>query len=387
MAKPVRPSDYPKIRFSGAWQSMNLHRWQLRGILVGVALAGAGVAPASASQANQDQAPANQPAQPDNNAPAARARFQSVPITTPQYATSIYGPGFAPWNQYGYWNNNALSGAADVINSQGQLMVSQQQAYQMREQYFQMKIQTRRMNFDEYLYERALRPTEEDERERHRLEDLRRSRNNPPTTEILSGTALNRLLLGIQQQQAQGVRAPDVPIDDEVLKHINFTAGQTSASIGLIKDGGTIQWPDALQRPEFDGPRKQLDKLAAEAFRQLGSGPVDAATRRAMNEATDSLASQLKGDVQEISSADYIQAKRYLSELENTVKALANADAARWTARGRSVASLTQDMSRNGVKFAAASPGDEAAYNAMHTSLVAYYMWPDQAHRWDVVAK
>ena len=51
------------------------------------------------------------------------------------------------------------------------------------------------------------------------------------------------------------------------------------------------------------------------------------------------------------------------------------------------MAALTANMTQNGVKFAAASPGDEAAYNAMHGALVAYYIWPDQAHRWDVVAK
>jgi hypothetical protein len=337
---------------------------------------------ASPLAAGPCRAQADQQGQPDQGAPPARARFQSVPIITPAYApNNVVG-------YYGYpWNNNALSGAADVVSSQGSLMVSQQQAFQMREQYHQMKIQTRRMNFDEYLYERALRPTEEDERERQRLEDLRRSRNNPPLTEILSGIALNRLLLGIQQQQSQGVRGQDVPIADDTLRHINFTAGQTAGSIGLIKAGAGLQWPDALMSNDFNSQRQALDKLAGEALKQMQYGPVDYATRRAMDKATDELQVLLKKDVQEISSTDYIDAKRYLNEFANNIKALANPEVTRWTAQGRTVAALTENMTRNGVKFAAASPGDEAAYNAMHSALVAYYLWPDQAHRWDVVAK
>jgi hypothetical protein len=364
---------------------MNPQLWQLHLLFQRAAWACAGLAALALLPvlgAARGQGQGNQQPQPDDMAPAARARFQSVPITAPQYGTNLYtGPG------YSFWNNNALSGAADVINSQGQLMVSQQQAYQMKEQYRQMKIQTRRMNFDEYLYERALRPTEEDERERLRLEDLRRSRNNPPQTEIVSGIALNRLLLAIQQQQSQGVKGQDVPIEEDTLRHINFTAGQTAGSTGLLKAGARLQWPDALMSDAFTSERQSVDRLAGDALTQLQSGAVDFGTRQAMNKATDQLQTQLKNNIQEISSTDYITAKRYLNELANTIKAIGNPEVSKWTAQGRTIAALTGNMTQNGVKFAAASPGDEAAYNAMHSALVAYYIWPDQAHRWDVVAK
>ena len=58
-----------------------------------------------------------------------------------------------------------------------------------REQVRQGRIDNRRRSFDEYLYERERRPSQEDERERARLENLRRSRNDPPITEIWSGLA------------------------------------------------------------------------------------------------------------------------------------------------------------------------------------------------------
>src|SRR5438270_7028523 len=130
-------------------------------------------------------------------------------------------------------------------------MVSQQKAYLMREQLHQNRIVTRRKNVQAYLYERAVLPTLEDERERSRLENLRRSRNDPPPTEIWSGKALNDLLVGIQKMQAQKVQGPDVPLEEDILKHINVAGGQTSASLGLFRDGGKIQWPMAFAGDDF----------------------------------------------------------------------------------------------------------------------------------------
>src|SRR5438552_1614810 len=158
--------------------------------------------------------------QSSDTAPAARASFRSVPTTNAYYPPSPYPyyPGYYADPYSGY-----LSGAADVINAQGRFLVNTQQAYLTREQVRQARLDNRRRSIDEYLYERERRPTLEDERERARLENVRRSRNDPPITEIWSGKALNDLLLAIQQQQAKGLRGPAVPVEEEMLKNINVT--------------------------------------------------------------------------------------------------------------------------------------------------------------------
>ncbi len=310
------------------------------------------------------------------------AQFSSVPITTPSY----------PWNPYPNYNGvygGFLSGAADVINSQGQFMVSQQQAYQMREQVRQAKIDTRRKNLDEYLYERAVMPTTEDERERARLENLRRSRNDPPITEIWSGKALNDLLLGIQQQFARNIQGPKVPLDPYVLERINVTGSQTGGSLGLIRDG-RLTWPLAFRANEFNGARQQLDQLASKAYRQAQSGAVDGDTIQGMTAAVDSLAKQLKRNIDEISANDYIKAKRFLNDLTDAITVLQDPNASKyltqkWTARGNTVGDLTRDMTSQGLKFAPAVTGDEAAYVALHRDLVQYFVPPDKP--WDPAAK
>jgi len=285
-----------------------------------------------------------------------------------------------------------LSGAADVINSQGQFMTDQQQAFKMREQVRQASIDTRKKNFDEYLYERALAPTPEDERERYRLEQLRRSRNDPPPTEIWSGKALNDLLLAIRQQMAQGVPGPTVPLQPETLEHINVTSGATSGSVGVLRNGGKLHWPLVLRQSAYADDYKALDRLAGEAFKQAESGAVDADTLQGMTTASSNLQAALKSNVADIAPNDYITAKRFLNEIDATIRVLqdpniANYVTRKWSAKGDSVAELVTQMTRQGLKFAPAVSGDESAYLALHSAMVTFFAGPELTKRWDTLSK
>ena len=96
-----------------------------------------------------------------------------------------------------------LNGVANTISAQGQLMVSQQQAFLMREQVRGAKIANKRSAFDEYLYEKERTPTAEEERQRMNQGLLNRARNNPPQSEIWSGTAPNQLLTELRKERPQ----------------------------------------------------------------------------------------------------------------------------------------------------------------------------------------
>ena len=311
------------------------------------------------------------------------AQFNSVPIPTPVYATNPYINYNGPYGGY-------LSGGADVINSQGQFMMSQQQAYLTREQVKQASIDSRRKAFDENLYERAKAPTLEDERERARIENLRRSRNNPPITEIWSGKALNDLLLAIQQQFSRKVEGPNVPLDESVVRHINVTGSQTGGSLGLLRQDGRLDWPLTLRTAPFKSEREKMDQLAYSAYKQAASNSVEADTIQGMMSALDSLTAQLKRNVDDISANDYIRAKRFLNELNDTITILQDPNVAKyvnqtWAARGSTVGELTREMTRQGLRFAPATMGDQAAYVALHSGMVAYVFPPEGS--WDPLAK
>ncbi|HLJ95510.1 MAG TPA: hypothetical protein VKU02_20200 [Gemmataceae bacterium] len=322
-------------------------------------------------------------------APAARASFRSMPSGDSYYPAAPYPyyPGYY-YDPYGGY----LSGAADVINAQGRFLVNTQQAYLSREQVRQARIESRRRSFDEYLYERERRPTLEDERERARLENVRRSRNDPPITEIWSGKALNDLLLAIQQQQAKGSRGPTVPLEEDVLKNINVTTGANSGSLGLLRDNGRLHWPLELTRSDYDGERRRLDELAAQAYKQALDGAVDARILREMSSLVDNLQMRLRRSVADSSPSDYIKAKRYLNDLDGVIKVLEDPNVSKFAnrklaAKGGTVSDLVTEMSGQGLKFAPAVPGDEGAYVALHRALANYMAPPDSYKSWDPLTK
>jgi hypothetical protein len=346
-------------------------------------------------------------------APAARAQQQSstfrvaplpsypMPTDSGTAYGATYGPGaifrtapvplpYYPGYYYAYPDpfGGGLSGAADAISAQGQFEIQFQQARLLNQEVERSKIETRHRQWEEWLYEREHRPTIEDERERRRMENLRRARNNPPFAEVWSGQALNDLLLALQQQQAKRGPGPTISLDEDVLQHINVTSGVTPGGSGLLKDGGKLHWPLVLQRGAFTEDRRRLDELLQLGVRQAQSGPVEADTLQEMNRHIDRLRAAVKANLDTITPSDDIRAKRFLNELTGAVKALQDPDVAKyvsgkWAARGRTVGELVDEMSRQGLKFAPAIGGDEAAYNALHRALVNYYGGPDPYHPWD----
>src|SRR5438105_6976084 len=113
---------------------------------------------------------------------AARAQF-----AYPGYGYPAYGYGVNA-------NTGNLYGASQMVDAQGNLMLQTQQAKLMQQQVKQSKLQTQKKTIEEWKWEQNALPTTEDERRRMQAEELRRSRNDPPATEIFSAYSLNVLL-------------------------------------------------------------------------------------------------------------------------------------------------------------------------------------------------
>lgn len=324
------------------------------------------------------------PAQPAA-AELGHARFQALPLNTPSYRSCFYS--VCPDPNAGY-----LSGAADVIIDRSQFLISTSQSDLLNQQANQVKMETRRKGLDEYLYERNVLPAPEDERERSRVENLRRSRNRPPRSEIWSGKVLNELLNDIQQQLALKVLGPELPISQDVVRHLNVSAGSTSASIGLFRDQGRLRWPPVFLLDDFSDLRQRLDQLAQTAYQQAAVGPVSNATLEALTQGVSDLDLQLKGSVNDVTADDYLKAKRYLRELRSALKALRDPKVGRyitggWAPQGTNVSDLVKLMTRGGLKFAPAIDGDEEGYLTLHRAFVEYIDAPASARRWDTSGK
>lgn len=305
-------------------------------------------------------------------------------MNNPMYGGGGFAPYYNPW-MGAYYNPQAgnLYGSAAVIDALSQQMTSVQQAYLMREQVRREKVENRRRIFEEWLYERNNTPSAQDEFERLQKLEIRRAQNDPPSNEIFSAKALNDLLKDVQRLQVSGAKGPNIPLDSDVIKNINFAPdGKGSANAGLLKNfklDGQLKWPVTLKAPEFEKDRQLIERLTKDAIAQASSqGQVDFGTIKEMNLATERLGQGLKAALREgLPSTQYVPAKTFLANLDNSLKALSDPDAAKFvtgkfTAAGRNVEELVKDMTTKGLLFAPYVPGEEGAYLAIHRLLAAF---------------
>jgi hypothetical protein len=292
-----------------------------------------------------------------------------------------FNPYFPGAGDYNAWAGGTLTGAANLVGAQGQIMVSQQQAFLARENVRAEKIANKRRAFDEYLYEKEHTPTAEELRQQAQKEYLARARNNPPPVEIWSGTALNTILQDLRKNLGQ----PNAPsanssmgLDPDMLKQINVTSGRGDGNPGLLKDDGKLTWPDALSDPEYKDERERVSSLMNEAVKQAGfNGQVDRGTVSQLQKDADTLGRMLRKNVDNVDVNSYIEAKGFLSNLDSTITILKQRDVGsfvngKYTLKARNVDELVRFMADKGLTFAAAAPGQESAYNSLYNAMANY---------------
>jgi hypothetical protein len=255
-----------------------------------------------------------------------------------------------------------------------------QNARLVREQVHGAQIENRRRLFDEIRYERLNTPTVEDIRIKDLEVALNRARRSPPLTEIWSGDSLNLLYNHLAKQQGAGVRGPNVPVEEDTLRKINFTTG-AGGNVALLRDEAKLRWPQPLIRisdKSFADHRGLLDILLAEAVKDVKAGRSStAATLADIKSHLQQMQEQLDEKIRQLTPSDYIESKRFLNMLDHAHKALQDANVGNLLGnksilKSKNVAELIKNMTDQGLRFAPAAPGDEGAYKAVHSALLSY---------------
>jgi hypothetical protein len=301
-------------------------------------------------------------------------RFMAASNLAARYLPAVLAAPQLPLYADPYTNYSG--GSAGPVGGDQNYLVSEQQAGVVHELVRQQRLNTRRRIFDEWLYERRNAPTWEDEREWLQGEEVRRSRTDPPINEIVSARALNVLLDHLQKLQADGATGPDVPLDADVVAHLNVTSGR-GGHVGLLKDGARLHWPLVLAGDPVRSERNELNSLLAEAVQHIVSRPLDANAAAELGRASDRLREYLADEARNLPAGQYLDAKRFLDDLGEALKALQQPDAAdflsrKYAARGKTVLELVQSLTKQGLHFAPATGGDDPAYLAVHRALVLY---------------
>lgn len=298
-------------------------------------------------------------------APAGAQYNPYYPGGYPAYPRSA-GPGIG--------QGASLSGQAQVLQSYGDVVVQQENARIQREKANQAKIDTKRKAFDEMMYEKANTPSYVETLTKDKQNILTRVMNFPSRGEIDSGYSLNVMLPFLQSLSANGTQGPPIMLPQSAVRELNVSI-TGSSSIGILRDGGRVDWPLATVGPN----QKKLDKMLPAAYDAAGNGSLTPKMmndiRKELKDLREDMRARLNKD--EIDNSSYLDALDFYNSLSQSVDALARPDtrkqiSGQYQARGRNVQELVDYMTDKGLKFAPAAPGAENAYQAVHDAFTRY---------------
>src|SRR5262249_21347035 len=95
---------------------------------------------------------------------------------------------------------------------------------------------------------------------------------SPAATEIESGRPLNDLLRNLLAPQKRRLEGPNVPLDEDTLRHLQIKAVGGKGEVGLRRGAGILDWPAALRDARFAESRKRFADQMADAIEQLKRG-------------------------------------------------------------------------------------------------------------------
>jgi hypothetical protein len=297
------------------------------------------------------------------------------------------GSAFIPPYDWGIWNpfwgrldpySGYLMGVASVTAATGQYYQDIQQARLTRYQANKASLDyaKERIRHEAWLESTRYMSTAAI-RERDFSTALDAARRGASDGDIASGKALNDLLRSIFSKPSLS-RGPNLPLEEDTLRHINLTTKAASGNVSMLKDGGKLTWPIGLQEPAFKESRERLTRKFEEAIETIKGGKVpDRSVLTDLNNDLKSLENSLSASTNDLSVGQHLEAKRYLAQLKQALRSLSDPNTRNflnntWNAKGRTVAELVDHMRREGLSFNAAGPGDEAAYTALYYSLRAF---------------
>jgi len=216
-----------------------------------------------------------------------------------------------------------LQGMSSLTQATGQYWKDIQSARITREQAHQAAIETARRRIQFEAWYETVRPTAPKMLDAERATDIDRARKDPSDTDVFSARALNVLLKSAQAAGSSLARGPEVPLSEEILKNINLSGGTSAGSVGLLKGGVNLAWPEALQENGFEMATKRLTRNLRQAVDTLKDGDaVQPNLLRDIRGDYKAITTKLGDSADDLSPAQYIEARRFLNQLDASIKAL-----------------------------------------------------------------
>jgi hypothetical protein len=271
---------------------------------------------------------------------------------------------------------DASADTAAILRAYADLIKANEEGGLLREQKKQMHLDTIQKEAELKLYLESITPSWRQKQAKIEKEILARAQTTTNPFEITSGKILNILLADLRKVGGRKVVGSSNFIDEEILGHINITT--KNGNLGLLRNEGAFTWPQALTRDDVisEEDRGDIKVLTRALIRSKGNFPRNMLQDldRFLVSAEEKLASK----VNEIPVGEYLEAKRFLSNFQAARVALQNGEGAayfkfqKWVRGGKTIQEVADYMVQEGLEFASAVAGDEAAYRSLHSALASY---------------
>ena len=197
----------------------------------------------------------------------------------------------------------------------------------------------------------------------------------------ISKAAYSSLLLDDLRTNFQGKETSLEPItlSEDTLSHLNVTKTRGGFGLGILRDGGKVDVPSALQESK---DRKELEQQLVVLYKAAKNGEKIGGLLSDVRKILDRMGEDLLSRVNETPGPQYIDAKEFLQEVRQGCRALENGEMANNNrlqefikdggSKGRTVQDVAKWMVMNGLWFAPGSASDQAAYRAIHSAMATH---------------
>jgi hypothetical protein len=268
-----------------------------------------------------------------------------------------------------------LMGQADVIRAYSTALTSQEQARVMRQQYYQAKLDTQKRKFELEMYIKANTPTFTEEQQKIAAMTLKRLQTTNNQTEIFSAKSLNVILDDLRRTPGKKVAMDKIDLSEDQLRRINVTGA--TFSLGILRDNGKFSWPTALEDMLTAEQKKEIEVRAQTLVQNSVKGRPDPNMLKDLRVEIEKTRENLLKKVNEIPGPQYLEAKRFLNDFDDARVAIERGEAANqlkfqeFVIGGKTVQEIADFLVAKGLRIAPATQGDEAAYQALNSAMVA----------------
>jgi hypothetical protein len=218
------------------------------------------------------------------------------------------------------------------------------------------------------------------------LEVLQKALAASSEAEVASGEPLNHILAAIQAREAKGAKpVPSAYLAPNLMSEVRFGGTPTGDALNLLRSAGQLQMPAAFDAAPLQGTKEALQRdFAAVDGPLLAGKPVDQAKVTKLGQTVKDAQQKLPAVTRELPPPEASDARRFVSQLESTVKVLKDTGSAglvnpKWSTGGTSVADLVKHMTKYKLQFGRVDKGNEEVYLTFHRALAGYLFALDRA--------